>query len=329
MVFKYIILLSLLLLVFILIYFNSNLSTCSLYIRLFLIKKSMNKCKKMNNIIYLVNKNAGLANTLRGMSSSIYLSYFCKSRFFLKGWNSIIFYFDYPQALLYDKEIRSSYVRYRFFNNIILDKLKANCSILLTDIHGFTNYIISKFLNSKEMTVLKNIYSIKKINGIILNNLIYREIFIPSKSIEKYIKIFNKIKNKRKVLGIHIRSGIFKNNFSENYFTKYFKLKEYFSTSLLIIKNNNISYIFSISDNRNNLNEINHYYKKMIININFKGEVMHSKFSLYDENLNSNAIRIVSEFILLSNCDIIIGTKRSSFSAEACRRMVIKRCYFV
>lgn len=324
MIYKYDILIKFILL-FVLVNIINNIENDSYYFRSLL----LNMNNKLNSIIYLVNQNAGLANTLRGMSSTMWLSFFCRKRFLLKGWNSIIYYFDYPKILIYNKEKENSIIFFKCFNISVLTLLKTNTSIILTDIHGFINYITQKFIYSKEMNLIKKVYSLKYIDGSILNSIIHKEIFIPSKYIKKFISIFDNIKRNKKVLGIHIRSGKFKNNFTENYFIKYVKLKKYLKKSILVVKNNNISFIFSVSDNINNLKDINSYFKEVLINITFKGNIVHSKFALYNSHINNNAIRIVSEFILLSNCDIIIGTERSSYSAEACRRELLKKCYFI
>lgn len=299
------------------------------YFRSILIRNNRNK----NKIIYLVNQNAGLANTLRGMSSTICLSFFIGSKFYLSGWNSIIFYFNFPNILIHIKKYEvyeiNNFIYFRSFNNSVIKTLKENKSIVLTDIHGFMNYVTHKYFFSKQMKILKREYYLKTLNSVILNNIIQNEFFSPTKCINKYIQEFYRIKKKKLVLGIHIRSGIFGNNFTENYFSNFVTVKKYFIKSLMVVKNNNISFLFSISDNEKNLKQINEYYKKILINISFSGNIIHSKFALYNSKKNNNAIRIVSEFILLSNCDIIIGTKRSSFSAEACRRIISKKCFFI
>lgn len=328
MEYKYILLIYILILIIVfinsIIYVNNNL-----YFRNNLIKINMIKKKNMNCVIYSINQNAGLANTLRGMSSSIILSFFCRSKFYLNGWKSITFYFDYPKLLIYKNQESKQFIYFRSFNKSVIYELKQNNSIIIADIYGFINSVILIFSSTKEMSILKKTYSLQTINYLILNNIIHREIFIPSVAIKKYITVFEKIKENKNVLGIHIRSGNFENNFTENYFSKFIKLKKYFTKSLLIVKKYNISLLFSISDNKNNLKEIEMYYKPILINITFDGEIIHSKYALYNLKINNNAIRIVSEFILLSNCDIIIGTQRSSFSAEACRRLLPKKCFFI
>lgn len=286
--------------------------------------------KHINNnkrIIYLVNPTAGLGNTLRGISSIIYLSYFYNTSFFIKGWNSIKYYFHFPNELLYGK-IDSSIIYYKRFSRDVLNTLnKSNITLAISEIHGFVPFLIRHFYKSKEMSVIKNVYSLSKITRNILNNIIYREFFLPTKIIREYIDVFNIKRNRKKVLGIHIRSGHFYNNFTEKYFSRV-NIYKYYTQSKEIIKQYKISRIFVVSDNDYYANEIKKYFYRRIINITITGNIIHSRFSLYTKDMNYDATRIIVEFVLLSHCDVIIGTKMSSFSYESCN-MLLRKCFII
>lgn len=294
------------------------------YLRSTLLKLNKERIK----IIYLVNPLAGLANTMRGLSSTIYLSYFCKTSVFLRGWSSILYYFNLPKEFLTVLN-SSSFTKYKRFKIDIINDIKQDDkSIILTDIHGFINFLITQYHNSKDMIVLKNEYCIKSINTGILSSIVYKEIFIPSNAINEYLDDFNMKKKKKKVLGIHIRSGKFMNNFTENYFSPITNLNVLYVKSKFIIQKYNLSYIFAISDNEIMLNHVKSHFRNILLNISFKGDIIHSRFSLYNPIINNNAIRIVSEFILLSNCNVILGTKYSSFSSESCNRL-LNKCFTI
>lgn len=303
-------------------YFDNNIY--EYHFRNIMIRNNENK---FNRIIYLINPTAGLANTLRGMSSTIFLSYFYSSCFFLKGWDSIRYYFDFPIELIHSGNINAPTFYKRFNRNIFNFSNYINFTLVIKDIYGFLKILIKKFNDSEKMKLLKVIYSIKNVNTISLNSIIYKEIFIPSKKIDNYINLFNIKRRKKKVLGIHIRSGIFSNNFTEHYFSQ-IHLNHYCNKSRKIIIDFNISYIFIASDNEYYSNKVKKYFEDKVIDITFKGEILHSRFVLYNPLINNNAIRIVSEFILLSNCDVILGTKMSSYSYESCYRKS-KYCFFL
>lgn len=292
-----------------------------LYFRSTILSKKRNK----KYVIYLVNPTAGLANTLRGMASTIFMSFLYNTSFFLKGWKSVVYYFNFPIELLYNNNIDSNF-SYRGFNKSILDILKLNkVSLLLTDIHGFMDVLIKSQFSFKKISILKEVYCVRKIDKRFLNSIIYREIFIPSKEVLYYCNMFNLKRKKKKVLGIHVRTGIFSNNFTEEYFSRKIFLNLYYVKADKLINENNFSFVFTLSDNEKYLNELKFHFKNIIIDIPFKGDIIHSRFSLYNPLINNNAIRIVSEFIILSTCDYIIGTKMSSFSSESCNRL-LKSC---
>lgn len=280
-------------------------------------------------IIYLVNPTAGLANTMRGMSSTVYLSFFYNYGFSLKGWDSITYYFYFPYELIISYINISSYPRLYRFNKTVLKLLdNNNISLILTDIHGFLPILLYKFQNSVRLKLLQKYYSLKEINTGILNSIVYKELFKPSQVINGYIKIFDWKKKGKTVLGIHIRSGIFGNNYTEKYFNNRVNLERYYKKSEIIIAKFNLSYVFPISDNIEYVNEMKMHFGRSLLDIQVEGDIIHSKFSLYNPKINGNAIRIVTEFMLLSSCDVILGTKMSSFSYESCNRL-LRTCYVI
>lgn len=295
-------------------YHNNNI----LYFRAITISKTRYK----KRVIYIINPTAGLANTLRGMSSTIYLSFIYNTSFFLGGWKSIVYYFDFPDELISRKYIKSNF-SFQKFNKSILSILSLKEVIVkITDIHGFMDFLFYNSNSYHKLRLLKRIYKISKLSKRKINSIIYREIFIPSQNVLYYYNIFDSKRNNKKVLGIHVRSGIFSNNFTESYFSRKIALNIYFDKAQQLIKNNNLSYVFALSDNEKYLCKLKYHFHKYLIEIPFKGDIVHSRFSLYNPVINNNAIRIVSEFIILSNCDFIIGTSRSSFSAESCNRLM-------
>lgn len=277
-------------------------------------------------VIHLINPTAGLANTLRGVASTIILSYLCSSKFYLKKWNSVVFYFDFPRKLLYNLNLNSTVI-YKRFNITVIKSLNNNNIILtITEIHGFMNVLINLFSTNIRMILLKKKYNIQHVNKNILNSIVYREIFIPSKYINNYLHIFNQKKMNKRVLGIHVRSEKYTINYT-NPISLNNILYKFFVLSNKSILQYNISHVFTISDNTIISDELKKYFYKKYISIPFKGDIIHSRYALYNKNINNNAIRIVSEFIILSHCDIIIGTRSSSFSYESCIRLM-KKCIF-
>lgn len=298
-------------------YFYNTLHHNNYHLRSLLMKLN----NKVLSITYLINPSAGLANSLRGISSSILLSYFHSYKYKLKGWNSIIYYFDFPKEWIYFS-IDNETIFFSRFNESIFNI--QNKSIMITDIYGFSHKLLEKYKKSKELIILKEIYNLKSITSYVITSIIYNEIFIPSYIIKRYIRIFNQKKKGEKVLGIHIRSGKFNNKFNEKYFKNTKNVYNYYLISKKLLKIYNISLIFATSDNKNYSLFLKLRFKDKMINIPFKGEIIHSRFSLYNQYINENAIRIVSEFLILSSCDIILGTKYSSFSYESCKRNMNK-----
>lgn len=139
--------------------------------------------------------------------------------------------------------------------------------------------------------------------------------FIPSNNIRKYINLFNINKKKKKILGIHIRSEKFNINYTKPPSIELI-LNKFYSKSDSLIKQYNITYIFTIADNIIISKKLKSHFQNRIINISFSGDIIHSCYALYNDMINNNAIRIVSEFLILSYCDIILGTKGSSFTYD-------------
>lgn len=278
-------------------------------------------------ILYKINPTAGLANTLRGMASTLFLSYLYDAKFCLKRWNSVIYYFDYPNELICNENYISVTSYKRFNMSVLKDLERENVVITITDIHGYINNLLKNLYFKKKLLIFKKVYNIKTINRNIVNSIIYREIFIPSKYIKKYINIFNKKKRRKKVLGIHIRSEKNKIIYTNPHSMEVI-LNKYYKISTLLIKKYNISYVFTISDNIIVSNLLKEHFEKRIINITFNGDIIHSRYALYNEIINNNGIRIVSEFIILSKCNVILGTKGSSFSYESCN-IFLGNCLFL
>lgn len=249
------------------------------------------------------------------------------SSFSLKGWKSIVYYFDFPKILINDSYYTNS-VFYKRFNISLFNILKTDYYVVeLTDIHGYLELLLKDLYRNEYINIMKDIYSIKELNKKIVVYIIYNEFFIPSNNITFYVNKFLIKKKKMKVLGIHIRSGKFYNNFTEEYFNKTKGIYTYLSKATEIMKKHKIAYVFTISDSHKYLVEMKNHFKGKIIDVHLEGDIVHSKFSLYIQ-LNNNAIRIVTEFFILSKCDFIIGTRRSSFSAESCN-INMKYCIFI
>lgn len=282
---------------------------------------------KKKRILYMINPTAGLANTLRGMASTIFLSYLYESQFCLKGWNFVIYYFDYPRKLICNNNI-ISFISYKRFNISVLNVLKReNIVVTITDIHGYISTLLKNLYFNKNLLVFKKFYGIDHISRNIINSIIYREVFIPSKNIRKYINLFILKSRRKKVLGIHIRSERY-NIIYTNPHSIEIILDKFFNKSNTIIQHYNITYVFTISDNIIISNKLKKIFENRIINISFNGDIIHSRYALYNGIINNNAIRIVSEFMILSYCDVIIGTQGSSFSYESCNRF-LRNCIFL
>lgn len=279
------------------------------------------KIKK--KIIFSVSKRSGMCNNLRGIISTIFLSYLYRINFILNGWSSIIHYFNFPVELIMNDYITVNITFKRFNRNIYSLLEKENIIINIVDIYGYVDILLNNKNKYKEIIQFKKLYNKNKITSKDVHSIIYKEFFSPSNRVLFYLNLFNKNRNKRDVVGIHIRSGLF-SHYRENYFQNV-DINFFYKTAREAMNNYSISYVFPISDNIHFLNAVKYYFKKSIINIQFKGKIIHSKFSLYKNNVNNDSLRIVSEFIILSSCNFIIGTMKSSFSTEACYRQN-KRC---
>lgn len=315
------------------------------YLTLFLLISSVNTNKKNKSkenkyifnefqklhyfkriIIYKINPTAGLANTLRGMASTLFLSYIFGSFFYLKGWNSIVYYFNYPKRMIYAIHKNSSLIYTRYNNSLLKELKKESVIVFITDIHGYNNILLDKYKKNKRVVILKKVYNIKCINKSIINSIIYNEFFSPSIYIKKYLDEFKFYSKGQKVLGIHLRSEKYKINYTDKN-TIINVLKKYFMLANNLILIYNITKVFAISDNAIISTELKQQYINDLIDIKFDGSIIHSRYALYKNTINNNAIRIVTEFILLSHCDAIIGTTGSSYSYESCNRLM-KRCFF-
>lgn len=304
------------LLIFYIILLNNIEYPTTLLHKNYIINNVLKNSIKPNKIVYIINPTAGLANTLRGSSSIVFLSFLLKVKFILSNWISISYYFKFPIQLIGNKILKLSSI-YRKVNNTLISLLLSNESIQISDIHGSYPIIIRKFRNYNSFLQLVKEYNIKSNIELNIKSIIYHEFFIPSNRIELYITQFYKYKIQNCVLGIHIRSGKFI-NFKENYFhMSNNTLNNFYLKAKTILTNKNCSYTYIISDNRQNIIYLRNKFLKECIELNIPGKIYHSKFTLYNDRISLESIKLVTEFLLLSECNIILGTKRSSFSKEA------------
>lgn len=289
-----------------------NILTNTKYVKSCLLKNNINTKK----VVYKVNPTAGLANTLRGLSSTIFLSYLINSRFILSNWIAINYYFVFPKILV-SKIKSNTNIVFRKVNNKLLNIVLNNKSIVISDIHGSFSILIKQFKKHITFRQLIYLYSIKSNIELNIKWIIYHEFFSPSNIIQFYVNQFYKYKNTNRILGIHIRSGKFL-NFTEKYFhNDNNTIKLFLFKAIDILKSDDCDFVYIISDNIENIVYLRNKLKSRIINITIPGEIYHSRFTLYKDNISLESIKLVTEFFLLSECDIILGTQRSSFSKEA------------
>lgn len=110
----------------------------------------INNKNSVRRVIFSIRKFSGMCNNLRGIISSIFLSYLFDCSFILNGWKSITFYFKFPNELINNESVEANISFKRFNENVYLALEKNNSTIRIFDIHGFVGILLNYKKNNKK-----------------------------------------------------------------------------------------------------------------------------------------------------------------------------------
>lgn len=208
-----------------------------------------------------------------------------------------------------------------FFNTITLESLQKTKYCYFGRVH--TNSLFDK-LDSAINDPIENFdyillegghefCELKRLEFLSKKREFYRSLQFKSEINDRVNEFFYKIDNKPKI-GIHYRDIIGRfdqldidNNHVVN-FTENSPL-ESFKNTINKLKNYDLNHFIVVSNSDKAIN----YLSEHITNISF----LVTETSKYDRNNKADMIDSVVDFLILSKCDMIIGSYFSSFSDEA------------
>lgn len=128
------------------------------------------------------------------------------------------------------------------------------------------------------------------------------------------------------MIGIHLRTG-YLSDFGEKdrRFFNNRSIIKYINVIDRIIKSNKLSKIYVVSDSTLITKYILSLYKEIALNYSVPGKICHSRYSMHQNNkINDCVIKLISENYILSECNFLIGSRRSTYYGMACTRKKIK-----
>lgn len=292
--------------------------------------KDFNKIYKNKNIsfiLYYPYITCGYGNKIRVLISCIILSLVSFHPLYIINWPQLLLYFHLPKSMFiryYNNANTNVYCINNICNTKILNLLKNNYTIKIYTIHRFTTSILHYYNLTNN---LKFFVKEKQKEYITLDGLIYQKFFIPTKTITNYINNFKRHITKNFIVAAHIRTG-YLSDFGEKdrRFYNNNSMDLYINTINRYIKSHVNSKVFIISDSSTIKNYFSNIYKKYLIKYSIPGKICHARRETMHGNmkLNECVVKLITENYLLSECNIIIGSIKSSYFELACNKSVAK-----
>lgn len=283
----------------------------------------INANRNYTKILFYPFIGCGFANKMPALTSSILLSILSYCSLSIVNWYQLLYYYQLPKFLFIPKYNLSNVKTFNKKNVQVIEDLKRGKSIRVYIYHSFTSTIFTFYNLSTKIKYYLQKNSLKYSNV----DMFIQDVFLkPSQIIMNYIKEFNELKNGLFVIGVHIRTGYltdFKENdkrfFNKNSLSNYVKRIE----NLLLTKHNSKLYIISDSSIvKRNLSE---KFINSILNYSVPGNICHARYSMHEnKGLNQCVVKLIAENLILSECNFIIGSRKSTYFGMASKRKKIK-----
>lgn len=284
---------------------------------------NISKKRNISMILFFPFIGCGYSNKIPTLVSSFLLSLVSFHPIFIVDWPQLLFYFQFPKSLFIQHHNRIKTNTYNRKNNTILNLLKINESIAIYTFHSFTNSVLQYYNLTKNLKILikqKQKYHISL-------DMILQKIFLqPTERINNYIRQFKYYTKRNCIVGIHIRTG-YLSDFGEKD-KRFFNNKSialYINTINRVISKYRNCKLFIISDSTIVKDYFFSIYKNRILKYTISGKICHARYAMHgDVKLNECVVKLIAENYLLSECEIIIGSRKSTFFGMACNRSVVK-----
>lgn len=279
----------------------------------------INRKRNTSSILFYPFIGCGYANIIPTLLSSLLLSVVSFHPIFIVNWKLLLFYFHFPKSLFIQKYIHADTKLYDRKNSSILNLLKMNMTIKIYTYHSYTNYVLYYYNLTNNLKIL---IKQKQKEQITLEMLLHQIFLKPTKDITNYIKTFKKYTKKYYVIGIHIRTG-YLSDFGE-------KDKRFYNNNTIslyksiinnIINKYKTSRLYIISDSTLVRQYLSKLYKNKLLNLLIPGKICHARSSMRgNQEFNECVVKLIAENYILSECNVIIGSRKSTYFGMACNR---------
>lgn len=285
--------------------------------------KIINEYNNKSKIYFYPFIGCGFANKIPTLTSTILLSLVSFRSIFIVNWKQLLYYYKLPINIFISAKNNCLLRTFNRKNINVLEDLKKGHSIKIYTYHSYTSYItlFYNITNQIKENIKKNKRKYTDVDMYIQDKFL-----VPTTYIYQYINDFKKKKKDFYIIGVHIRTG-YLSDFGEkdNRFYNNNTLIKYIKTINRIVKSNNFPKIYIISDSTKIREYLITLYHRLIFNFTIPGKICHSGYSMHkNKNINECIIKLVAENYILSECNILIGSRRSTYFGLACRRKIIK-----
>lgn len=284
---------------------------------------NINKRKDLSVILFYPFIGCGYANKIPTLLSSILLSLLSFHPIYIVNWNHLLFYFNFPKELFIQRYNITNVQIYNRKNVSVLRLLIFNISLIIYTYHGFINSVLHYYnLTYNLKLILTENRKEYKTLEMLLNSIFLK----PSIAIKNYIYYFKKYRKREYVIGVHIRTGYLSDfGESDRRFFDNNSISKYIKTINNEINKINNSKLFFISDSTAIKKYFYELYKNNVIKYSVPGKICHARGTMHGKvELNDCVVKLISENYILSECNTVIGSKKSSYFGMACKRKIIK-----
>lgn len=282
-----------------------------------------NNKNNKSRILFYPFIGCGYSNKIPTLLSSILLSLVSYHPMFIINWSQLLYYFHLPKSLFLQNYIFSNTVTYNRNNKSILNLLKIGITIKIYTFHSYSSYVLLLY------NLTNNLYKLIQ-NGnnkhISLEMILEKEFLKPTNVILRYIKSFKQKAKNYYIIGIHIRTG-YLSDFGEKD-SRFFNNQSfslYINAMNRIINQTVKSKLFIISDSTVTKKYLFKKYRNILLNFDIPGKICHARDSMHGKlELNECVVKLIAENYILSECNIIIGSGRSTYFRMAFKRNGIK-----
>lgn len=265
----------------------------------------------------------GFANKITALVSSFLLSFLSSYPVYIIKWYDLLYYYRLPRSMFLQVSYINQLVTFNRKNTTILTLLNKNISIKIYTYHSFISSVVLRYNLTKDLI---NIVKKESNKGIRLESFLHNIFLRPSNHIIENINKFIKIKMNLYTIGIHIRTG-YLSDFGEKDF-RFFNnnsIATYYNKINSLLLDNKYSKLLIISDSSVIRRQFIEKYNKYILNFTIHGNICHARYSMHGKaKENECVVKLISENYILSYCNILIGSKKSSYFSLACMRSNVK-----